>query len=84
METVYRSLRAIPFRRGPKRWVGGICSGLAAKFGWDANLVRLIVLISFLLPVLGIGAYLLAWLLLPWSDDSIALQRLLDSASKKR
>ena len=29
------------------------------------------------LPVLGVVAYLVAWLLLPWQDGSIPLQRLL-------
>ncbi len=79
METVYRTLRAIPFRRGPRRWVGGICAGLAERFGWDANLVRLITLVSFLLPVLGIGAYLVLWLIVPWVDNSLPLQRIVRS-----
>jgi phage shock protein C len=40
-------------------------------------LVRIGLLLSFLLPVLGIGAYLVAWLLLPAQDDSIVLQKLI-------
>ncbi|MFC7401123.1 PspC domain-containing protein [Citricoccus sp. GCM10030269] len=75
MNTFYRSLRAIPFRRGPSRWVGGICGGISAKFGWDPTLVRIVVLISFLLPVIGIGAYIVAWILLPWQDNTIPLER---------
>lgn len=79
MNFLYSLLRKQPLRRGPKRLVGGICSGVAARFGWDPWLVRLIVLISFLLPVVGFGTYVIAWLLLPWQDGSIALQRLLDA-----
>ncbi|RII43371.1 PspC domain-containing protein [Galactobacter valiniphilus] len=79
METVYRALRAIPFRRGPRRWVGGVCAGLADRFGWDANIVRLVTLVSFLLPVLGIGAYLVLWLIVPWVDNSLPLQRIVRS-----
>lgn len=77
MENIYRSLRSIPFRRGPKRWVGGICGGLAAKFGWDPLVVRIAVLISFLFPFIGLATYLVAWLLLPWQDGSIPLERAL-------
>ena len=79
METVYRALRAIPVRRGPRRWVGGVCAGLADRFGWDANIVRLVTLVSFLLPVLGIGAYLVLWLIVPWVDNSLPLQRIVRS-----
>lgn len=83
MQVLYRALRAQPLRRGPRRWVGGLCSGLAARYGWDPNLVRLITLVLFVLPVFGVAAYLLLWLLLPWSDESIALERLLASASRR-
>jgi phage shock protein C len=75
MDAFYRTLRAIPYRRGPNRWVAGLCGGLSAKFGWDPTLVRIVVLISFLLPFIGVGTYLLAWLLLPWQDGSIPLER---------
>ncbi|MCY1159550.1 MAG: PspC protein [Citricoccus sp.] len=77
MDGFYRTLRSIPYRRGPRRWVAGICGGLSAKFGWDPTLVRIVVLLSFLLPFIGVGTYLLAWLLLPWQDGSIPLERAL-------
>lgn len=79
MDSVYRALRAIPYRRGPRRLVGGVCHGLAVRFGWDPLVVRLVVLVSFLLPVIGLGTYLVAWLLLPWQDGSIPLERLLEN-----
>jgi phage shock protein C len=82
MDTVYKFLRSIPLRRGPDRWVAGVCGGIAAKFGWDPTLVRIATLLLFLLPGLGIGAYLVVWLLLPWQDGSIALERIL-SASRR-
>jgi phage shock protein C len=77
MDTIYRSLRSIPFRRGPNRWAAGICGGLAAKFGWDPTLVRIAVLLSFILPFIGMFTYLVAWVLLPWQDDTIPLERVL-------
>ncbi len=79
MDTVYKFLRSIPLRRGPDRWVAGICGGIAAKFGWDPTMVRIAMLLLFLLPGLGIGAYLAVWLLLPWQDGSIALERILSA-----
>ena len=79
MDTFFNSLRSIPFRRGPKRLVGGIAGGIADKFGWDVTLVRIGVLLSFLLPVIGLPVYVIAWLLIPNQDDTIALQKLIRS-----
>lgn len=80
MDTFYNSLRSIPFRRGPKRFLGGIAGGIADKFGWDVSLVRIGVLLSFLLPVIGPGLYLVAWLLIPYQDNTIVLQKMLRPA----
>ncbi|ASN40944.1 MULTISPECIES: PspC domain-containing protein [Paeniglutamicibacter] len=82
MDTFFNSLRSIPFRRGPKRLVGGVAGGISDKFGWDVTLVRIGLLLSFLLPVLGIGAYVVAWLLLPAQDDSIPLQKMIRGLNK--
>ena len=46
MDAFYRTLRSIPYRRGPNRWVAGICGGLSAKFGWDPTLVRIVAVLS--------------------------------------
>jgi phage shock protein C len=76
MDKFYATLRSIPLRRGPKRILGGIAGGIADKTGWDVTLVRIGVLLSFLLPFIGVGLYLVLWLLIPLHDDSIALERL--------
>jgi phage shock protein C len=57
--------------------VGGIAGGIAAATGLNVWLVRLLVLLSFALPVVGIGLYLVVWAVTPWRDDSIPLERLL-------
>jgi phage shock protein C len=48
------------------RWVAGVCGGVAAYLGVDANLVRLVVVLG---TVLGFGslavAYIVAWILMP-------------------
>lgn len=43
--------------------------------GLNEWLVRLLVLLSFLLPVLGLGAYIVVWILTPWADGSIPVER---------
>lgn len=77
MNSIFETIRGLPFRRGPRRLLGGIGGGIAEATGTNVWLARLLVLASFLLPVLGVVAYLIAWLLLPWQDGSIPLQRLL-------
>ena len=48
------------------KWLGGVCGGLAAYTGLDANLIRLVVAVT---TVLGAGsvaiAYLVAWVIMP-------------------
>lgn len=74
---IFQPIRHSGFRRGPQRLVAGIGAGLAEQFGLSVWLVRLLVLLSFLLPVLGVGAYMVVWALTPWQDDSIPLERAL-------
>jgi phage shock protein C len=76
MRTIFDSIRSIGFRRGPRRLLGGIGGGLAEKSGINVWVVRLLILISFALPVLGLGAYLVVWILTPWQDARIPLERL--------
>lgn len=75
MNAFFDSLRHLPFRRGPQRLVAGIGGGLAVTLGLNVWLVRLLILLSFLLPVMGVGVYLLAWVLTAWQDDSIPLEK---------
>ncbi|GAA2350825.1 PspC domain-containing protein [Dactylosporangium salmoneum] len=52
------------------RWIAGVCSGLARRFGMSPNLMRLIFLISCLLPGPQFVIYLVLWVLMP--DESKA------------
>ena len=45
--------------------LGGVCSGLARRFGLSTNGLRLAFVISCVLPGPQIVAYVLLWLLLP-------------------
>jgi len=47
------------------RWVAGVCSGLARRFGLSSGVVRLIFVLSCLLPGPQVLVYLILWALLP-------------------
>jgi phage shock protein PspC (stress-responsive transcriptional regulator) len=47
------------------RMIAGVCSGIARRFGVSANVVRLIFVLSMLLPGPQILIYLIGWLLIP-------------------
>lgn len=81
MNKIFDSLRSLGFQRGPRRIAAGIGGGLAQKFGLNVWLVRALLFVSFLLPVLGVGAYAVAWALLPWQDGSIPLEKALGGRS---
>lgn len=77
MNSFFDSIRKSGFRRGPQRLLTGISGGLAVSLGMNVWLVRVLVLLSFLLPVVGLGVYALVWILTPWQDGSIPLERAL-------
>jgi phage shock protein PspC (stress-responsive transcriptional regulator) len=47
------------------RMIAGVCSGIARRFGISANVVRLLFVLSMLLPGPQILIYLAAWILMP-------------------
>ena len=47
------------------KWIGGVCGGLADYFGWNANLVRLLFVLSCLLPGPQFIVYLVLWIIIP-------------------
>ena len=47
------------------RVIAGVCAGLAERFGWNANLVRLVFLLSCLLPGPQFVIYIVLWVLMP-------------------
>jgi phage shock protein C len=52
-------------RRGPDRILGGVCAGLAAFFGVDPLLVRVVfVILALVPPSIGILLYLVLWFLM--------------------
>ena len=54
------------FRDTDDKMFGGVCSGIAAYFGWDILAVRIIgVVLIFATQLIIVPFYLLAWLLFP-------------------
>ncbi len=47
------------------RMIGGVCAGLARRFGMSPNTMRLIFIVSCLLPGPQVLIYLVLWVLMP-------------------
>jgi phage shock protein PspC (stress-responsive transcriptional regulator) len=47
------------------RWIAGVCSGLARRFGVSSRVMRLIFVVSCLLPGPQFLIYLILWVMLP-------------------
>jgi phage shock protein C len=55
-----------PFTRARRRRVlGGVCAGIARRYGWSPWLVRLAFVASCLLPGPQIVLYIALWILVP-------------------
>ncbi len=51
--------------RPRRRVIAGVCAGLAARFGVSPNVVRLLFVVSCVLPGPQFLVYLLLWAVLP-------------------
>jgi phage shock protein PspC (stress-responsive transcriptional regulator) len=47
--------------------IAGVCAGLAQRYGWNANTVRLVFVVSTLLPGPQFLVYLVLWVTMPKS-----------------
>ncbi|MGH3674108.1 MAG: PspC domain-containing protein [Pseudonocardiaceae bacterium] len=45
--------------------IAGVCAGLADRVGWNANVVRVLFVLSCLLPGPQVLLYLALWVLMP-------------------
>jgi phage shock protein PspC (stress-responsive transcriptional regulator) len=50
------------------RWVAGVCAGIADRFGLSRRTVRVLFVVSTILPGPQFVAYLALWVLIP-SDE---------------
>lgn len=47
------------------RIIAGVCAGLADRFGWNANIVRLVFVLSVFLPGPQFIVYIVMWIVIP-------------------
>ncbi len=47
------------------RWIAGVCAGLGRRFGLSAGMVRLLFVLSCLLPGPQFVVYLALWIMVP-------------------
>lgn len=52
-------------RSSTDKWFGGVCGGLAHRFGLSSSLVRLLFVLSIVLPGPQVLIYLLLWIVIP-------------------
>jgi phage shock protein PspC (stress-responsive transcriptional regulator) len=45
--------------------IAGVCAGIADRFGWSPLAVRLVFLLSLLLPGPQVIVYLVLWIIMP-------------------
>ncbi len=45
--------------------IAGVCAGLAERWGWQPNKVRLLFVLSCLLPGPQVLIYIALWLIMP-------------------
>lgn len=48
-----------------KKMIAGVCAGIAERFGWPVGRVRLLFVVSCILPGPQFIAYLILWALMP-------------------
>ena len=81
MDKFFNTVRGLGLKRGPQRWLGGVCGGIAAQLKVDVAYVRIAFLLLSLLPGPAFVVYLAAWLLLPDQRNAIILESFLKKRS---
>lgn len=47
------------------RIIAGVCAGLARRFGWNVTVVRVLALVSIVLPGSQLLIYAICWAVIP-------------------
>lgn len=45
--------------------IGGVCAGIARRFGWNPTTVRIVAVASVLIPGPQFLAYVIGWIFIP-------------------
>lgn len=54
--------------RPRQRWIAGVCAGLGDRFGMSPNVVRLLFVLSCVLPGPQFLVYIALWVVVPSAD----------------
>ncbi|GAA1849598.1 PspC domain-containing protein [Actinomadura bangladeshensis] len=60
------------YRPRDNRMIAGVCAGLARRFGMTPGMVRLLFVLSCLLPGPQFVVYLVLWVMMPDEDRHMA------------
>jgi phage shock protein PspC (stress-responsive transcriptional regulator) len=47
------------------RVIAGVCAAVARRFGWNVTLVRVLTVLSILIPGPQVAIYIVLWILIP-------------------
>lgn len=76
LDDSFGRLRASGYQRDTEgRWFGGVCSGLAQRFGVDPILIRAAAIVLAFVGGIGLTAYVVLWLLMPDRRGEILAER---------
>jgi len=53
------------YRPADGKMIAGVCAGLGARFGMSANVIRLLAVVSCLLPGPQFVVYIVLWIMMP-------------------
>ncbi|MGH8883418.1 MAG: PspC domain-containing protein [Stackebrandtia sp.] len=56
---------ATTLTRSDDRMIAGVCGGLAERFGWKPRTVRIVFVLSCILPGPQFLIYLVLWVIMP-------------------
>lgn len=51
------------------RRIGGVCAGIADRYGWSRTTVRLVAVLSVFVPGPQVLAYVVAWIVIPGEEE---------------
>ncbi len=59
------------YRSRQGKMIGGVCTGLGEYFNLDPVLIRLLFVVFLILNGVGLLAYIILWIVVPWQPDYV-------------
>lgn len=64
-----------------RKLIAGVCAGIAERYGWDVTIVRLLTVLSILIPGPQVLIYIVLWLVIPADNGTVVTTTSTDSES---